>query len=188
MRPLQSTPELRSRRSVRGVAFIYFTGLALPILFFAAAFAVDFTRIIIVTRNMENAAAAAAAASSWQLVPGKVAIDETAAKDVGTETLCASTKYIAGAAAAGKSKRACGDGREVDADILFSKYATQVAGYPSGGPTTVTVRTEFKVTNMIFFFYFNGERTATSAVSQSASVCVPGDTAGFTGGNCTRPR
>lgn len=180
---------LTSARGVRGVAFLYFTLVVIPIVFFSAAAAVDFTRIIIAGRETSNAAAAAALAGAWQMEDSVAAVNSSEAVSAAVETYCYAQQvgatHLAEPAGAGQ---ACSGGGRADISVELKDFRTTNGGLNAGGFTTVEVTARYKVPNLVFFSFFGAGRSfEANPVTRSASICVPGDATGATQGNCQRP-
>ena len=179
----------RARRRRRAVAFLYFTIVAMPLIFFSAAAAVDFTRIIIAAREVSNATAAAALAGAWQMEAGQASVNPTDATTAAVETYCAAER--AGATHLSSPvgpARTCAGGGRAAVTVTLRDYRATAGGYTAGGYTTVEVTSRYRVDDLIFFSYFGGGSAFEGPpVTRSASVCVPGDTDGATQGFCQRP-
>lgn len=178
-------------RGARGVAFVWFTVLALPMFIFACALAVDFTRVVITHRAMSNVAAAAAAAGAWQLVDGQAGIDTgSRSHQAAKETMCAgmvTVKHV--------EPRSglvyCGGTTYAPIDIAFTDYMatlTQSDGlsYP-GGFQTIQVTAKYRIEGLLFSWMFSDQDFVDATVVRQASVCMPGVESGPTGGYCVRP-
>lgn len=181
---------LTGARGVRGVAFLYFTVVVIPVVFLSAALAVDFTRIIIAARETSNAAAAAALAGAWQMEDGVAALNASKSTAAAVETFCYAQRVGAThlAQPAGSGGHTCSGGGRADITVTLKDYKATNGGLTAGGYTTVEVTARHKVPDLVFFNFFGAGRSFTAnPITRSASVCVPGDTAGATQGNCQRP-
>lgn len=180
-----------SSRYQRGVMFTYFSLIALPVVLFSLAIAVDFTRIIVANRAVGNAVDSAAAAAAWEFVPGTVGLDRTTAREAAIETLCAAkgADAMPNISDTGSSIVTCDNGETISIDVTFNANQSTWGGLPAdGNPTVAQVSAPYKVSGLIFFPLFTGSGSETGRVSRVAEVCVPGDQqSSSVQGNCSRP-
>lgn len=189
MTKVSSRPSTLRGRGVRAVAFLYFTLVAMPLIFFAAASAVDFTRIIIASREVSNATAAAALSGAWQMETGKASVNSSEAVAAAVETYCVAQRSGAVHLSSPlEATAACPGGGPASVRVALKDYRATAGGLTSAGPTTVEVTTRYQVDDLIFFSFFGAGRSFEGPpVTRSASICVPGDTEGVTQGYCQRP-
>ena len=166
-----------SRRRGRGAAMLWFILVALPMLAFGSALAVDISRLIVSAREASNATEAAAVAGAQQyqpntfrLDPGKVApkVGESLAQSVSSGAMRSPVT-------------------SVTAVVTDNGY-----GPVGRGTQRVTVTTRYVVDDLVFLpllglmtggSYNNSQELQ---MTRSADVCLPGQY-GPTGGSCTRP-
>ena len=177
------------RRGAAGAAtFVYFVLLALPTLTFSAGLAVDFTRIIIATRQVNNAAQAAALSGAQQFIANTQYIDAQGAKAAAERTYCVAITSGATSlsSATGGAGISCPGGSAASIEVT-----TIDAGYQNGvaAASAVNVHASFHVTGLVFTnFWGMGSTFDPAPVDKSAQVCVPGDNGGPTNGFCAHAR
>ena len=166
-------------RSRRAVGFIWFLIVALPILFFGAALAVDTSNTIVANRQVRLAAESAAVGAAWQIkadaATHTISIDAIAANTVANQTFTQ-------AVSAGSLKK-------------VSVISTVVSINTKSNPQTVTVRVTYRVNEDIFYSLL-GTAPPNYSTHASAFLCRPdqatsgvggGSLSGTTGGHCVRP-
>lgn len=159
MRPLPRTV----RR--RGVGFLFFTLVAIPVIFFAMYVAFDASRYFYVGREVRNAAEAAALAGSYQFTYGGTTLVRDAARNAARDTV--NQALSAGA----------------------MRGATQVQPQIAVGEDSVTVTIDYQVAEVTPFgrlFNAAAPDLISFSVTEVAYVCIPGLTP-TTDGYCTRP-
>lgn len=176
----------RLKRTAAGVAFIYFTLLGIPVVFFGAGLAVDFTRIVVAQREVTNAVQAAALAGAEQYVPNEVAVDFPAARTAAVNTYCvAQSDGVMRLSTPSGPTTSCqnvGGSAAVTIEPIYSSNG-------SGGTVVgVTVTARYTIKDLVFSNYFTGSRTAEAdPIVRSATLCIPGAADGPTNGYCVHP-
>lgn len=176
-----------SRRARRGVAFIYFSLLAIPSFFFGAGLACDFTRIIIANRQMSNASQAAALAGAEQFQKDTNGLNKQAAINAAVDTFCRamSDGGVRYSTPSGSSTPCIGVSMRT-APITVT--VTNASGGPTGPLTLVTVTANYKINGLTFTSWFTGSHSMQpKPIVHTARVCIPNDPTGPTHGMCAGP-
>jgi Flp pilus assembly protein TadG len=177
MRQLSPTAHgaIRSRRGARGVAFLWFLLIGMPLMFFGTAMGVDFTRIVLGHREVATATHAAALAAAYQFTPGEATIDKDAAHAAAVETMCtASRERVMHVATPPTEAPSCVGGGQVSVTTRFPTVSS------------VEVTSQYHVAGLLLMSYF-GYGDSVQSVTRTAAVCDPRNASGPTGGNCARP-
>jgi hypothetical protein len=148
---------------------MFFVLVALPILMFAMAWGIDATRVFIAQRQAARAAEAAAVAGAFQFKTNSVELNGAEARKAVEESVKEWEEF-------GALKML--SNLEID-EVTISPY--------NGRPQTVTVKLKYNIGGMLFAGFFAQRDGVDADVVRSATVCVPGDTAGVTQGFCKRP-
>lgn len=153
----------RRHAPAKAVGAVWFTIVALPVMFFAAGLAIDFTRLIVASHEVVTVANAAALGGAQEFTPGDSTLDEPAAESAAQATF--------------EQSRA-------DGVLRLTSSATAAVDTTS---SSVTVAVSYHINDLLFIRYFLGSGDFANTISRTASVCVPGQVTGPTGGFCTRP-
>lgn len=187
MRQLHARPRLR-RNVLRGATFVYFALIAIPVMWFGSAMAVDFTRIVIAHRQVANATQAAALAGAQQFVVDAAEIDPEKSRVAARETYCVAVAagQLPMVQARGTSSSCVrGEGRVA---LTVTPIASGTS--PTGTPTymQVEVTSRYRVTGLLFGSFFGAKSTYDAdPVTRSAAICLPGVATGPTNGFCAKP-
>lgn len=181
--PLRRTGRAAVRRRMAiGATFLWFGLIGMPALFFGAAMAVDFTRIIIAGREMHNALQAAALAGAYQFQDFSNGGDPTKVDATGARL--AAHQTLAVAVQSG----------ELHLTTMTVGQAEQVPVTLTSGGTSVVVRTTYSVDGLVFSdllanIFGSGRGAANSGYQATATafVCDPAVRTGPTQGFCVRP-
>ena len=158
----------RTRRTRRGVGYVWFAVIGMPVLFFVAALTTDITRIVISHRQMvlvtEAAANAGAATLDGTTGTGQAAEAVTAAKNVYQGNIDANA-----------------------VDFLASTPAPSLVVTVDAAETVVTVSVTYDVDGLRFIRFFRGSDDSESfRVVRASSICEPGARPA-TANHCARP-
>jgi Flp pilus assembly protein TadG len=173
---MRNHPLVKNRR--RGAAILWFLVVAWPIFVFGGALALDFSRIITVSRQMSNVteSAALAGAQEFQRTPcgaGCVYYETYLNKD---QARNATGAYLE------RAKTLLAPSNNIPSD-----FTTDVAVTAGDQPTVVTVTTRYTVDGLLFSRFF-GQGDFEGVVTKQAFVCnTQSPVLGPTDGNCTRP-
>ena len=156
------------RRTRRGVGFVWFAVIGMPVMFFVAALTTDITRIVISHRQMVLVAEAAANAGAATLdgtnSAAKTAEAATAAEDVYQANIDAGA-----------------------VDFLASTPAPTNTVTVDAAATVVTVAVTYDVDGLRFIRFFRGSDDSESfRVVRASSICEPGARVA-TDNHCARP-
>lgn len=157
MRVVDVNAARRCRRALRGVAFVYFALLTIPVFFFGAGLAVDFVSLIGTNRKVAMATQAAALAGSHTFNEDQATISPDAT-GVARDTFCeAMENYGQVPVEAAGGSGTCGVSLSID---LTS--------------TTITVTSSYRVDGLIFAQLLGaGGHSGATAVTRTANVCNP---------------
>lgn len=167
----------RVRAGVRGIAFLWTILIALPLMFFGLAMAVDITRVVMAGREMSTATHASALAAAYQFNTGAATIHPTRARQAAVETMCVAVEH-------GAIKNAV-PARTGTTPCVFGGGPVAV-NVTLVSPQVVQVSARYRVDNLLLLSYFD-YGTVDQEVTRTAAVCDPRDRSGPTGGYCTRP-
>jgi len=162
---------MMSRRSLhhrRGSGMLWFVAVTLPLLLVAATLSIDLTRLYLANRAVNHATAQAAISGASDFVPGRATLSSNASNNV------RNTFHRA----------------NVDGALRIATPTGTPDVAISDNNEKVTVEVEYRVDGLIFLGWVLGDpdsREVTLTATQSARVCVPGETT-VTGGFCTRPQ
>jgi Flp pilus assembly protein TadG len=160
---------------------LWFILVALPLLAFGSALAVDVTRLIVSAREASNATEAAAVAGAQQYRQNTFRLDLGA---VGPKVQQSMDQSVSS--------------RSMRSEVLSVSSVVSDNGFgPAGrGTQRVTVTTDYRVDGLVFLPLLgllvgqsgsgNYDSSEVLSVSRSADVCLPGQYSP-TGGSCTRP-
>lgn len=165
----------RDASNPRGVGFVWFALIAMPVLLFSAGLSVDLTRIIVAGREASNLTSAAAIAGAYEFETGEAYLNPGRAR---AEALA--TWEMGSSSANGDRNNAVAllDDSQTKLEISFDNL-TQ--------PTEVIVTTNYSIDGLLFTGFFGADNNVDGSVEKTAKVCIPGDN-DFTEGFCTRPR
>jgi Flp pilus assembly protein TadG len=160
------------RQGARGATFLFFLMVAMPLLAFGAMLSVDFTKVLVLTREMSNATGAAALAGAQQYQPNTTVLNRSAAvSEAGALLTQAETTQAV-------------KGRLVDKQISVNAARTEV---------TVTATYEVRdlaVLPVVAALFGVDDAVVSHTVTRIATVCVPdqvrtGEAARLS--SCSRP-
>lgn len=164
------------RAGKRGAAFVWFCLVAIPVLFFALAMAVDFTRVILAGRQVGTATQAAAIAGAYQFKPGVAELDTGAAASVAADTYCWSAEVGGTPLVRTDSTDSCSGAK---ASARLEVLATS---------SSVRVTAHYQVKGLLVMDFFTSGGYHPPEVTREATICSSQDPTGPTGGNCYRPQ
>lgn len=171
-----------ARRTRRAVGFLWFCIVTIPVLFFSAGLAVDFTKIIVADREARNLVDAAATAGAYQFQPGKPWLHPTNAKKAAEDLWKWGTDH---------PSMNSNQNAAPMLTLIEGKTVPKVTFNPvkpgQTGPTQITVTVEYQVNDLMFIKYFTSESTLVGNASATAFVCNPSVTTDYTAGYCIRP-
>lgn len=150
------------QRRRRGVGFVWFLLVGMPVLLFAVAMAADMSRLYVASRQAGLVAEASAVAGAFEQTPGHATIDPGRAYSAAMDTVVANRS--AGAMSAGVMTG--------PAQVVSTSHS-------------VTVTVNYRVDGLVVAQFFGATPHALAA-TRTADVCVPGAYLP-TGGSCTRP-
>jgi hypothetical protein len=166
---VRSHPLTRARR---GGAILFFILFAWPLVFLSGALAGDATRIISENRSVSNAVESAAVAGVQQYLPNSSRVNSSTYNTAVNRLIDTSVEN---------------GSLEVDVVSVNSRlYSNEYGG------DRVSVTLTYTIPDLLFselLSALTGSRAFGTqySVTRSADICVPGQTAGATGGNCVRP-
>ncbi len=159
-------------RPQRGGAILFFILFAWPLVFLSGALAGDSTRIISEARSVSNATEAAAVAGVQQYLPNSARVNPA--------TYNAAVRGLIDTSVENGS---------LEVEVISVSSRLYNNGY---GGDRVSVTVGYRIPDLLFseiLSALTGSRAFGTeySVTRSADICVPGQAAGATGGNCIRP-
>jgi hypothetical protein len=190
MSPKSKLNRVRPRRKNKGVGFIFFILIAIPIFIVAGALAIDMGNVVVSHRDVVNANESAALAGAGQIYNGQL-IDANGNCPSGGSGTCCPPGESGDCTAAGVAL-ATFEQEEQNS----SMPNVSVVGDPTitlgtyDGVQTITITTYYTITGLIFnrVPWLGDYGSHQYSVSESAFVCDEGDTNGPTGGECSAPQ
>ena len=171
-------------RRRRGVGFVWFAVISIPVIFLSGTFANDFSRIIVTHREVALAAQSAATGGSWQIHSGS------------PSRMCTT--------AAPCADRLPGD--NTAQLVALNTWATEMAQNSAPGITvqsvtvpvpatignyqTLSVTVKYTINDMMFINWFSSSAAGqVYSYTATAFLCISSNNAGSnpTGGACSRP-
>lgn len=180
---MRNNAKLKNRKTGRrrGSVILMFLVVAWPLFILAGALALDYSRIVIVTRQVNNITESAALAGTQEFQQRNC--------DAGPGIPCFYYENFLNRSAALNATNA----------YLQQARSLQNAGgglppettfnvlIPQGNPREVTVSTTYTISDLLFVRYFFPNNTFTNTVTRTSFVCSSQNAGGPTEGNCTRP-